>query len=144
MKKKLYSTLPLKENCPDMIDYVQMKKMKSVVNTPYTLCTFILNENFKFFIQNQETILKTLHTNKQNYYKFLTDLGYLRFESKQEKEALGFVRINVGQKLGEITNALKNYGLFDESSNSLCIFLQSENSSTELIANELKQICDTK
>lgn len=64
MKKELFSTLPLKENCPDMIDYVQMKKMKSVVNTPYTLCTFILNENLKFFIGNRDSLLKVLHTNK--------------------------------------------------------------------------------
>lgn len=55
---------------------------------------------------------------------------------------MSFIRINGGEKLGEITKVLKNYGFVDEKSNSVCIFIQNENSSTEQMASELKLICE--
>lgn len=55
---------------------------------------------------------------------------------------MSFIRINGGEKLGEMTKVLKNYGFVDQISNSVYIFIQSENSSTEQMATEIKPICE--
>jgi hypothetical protein len=36
-----------------MLDFVLMLKMKSVVNTPFTLCTLVLYHNLKYAYENK-------------------------------------------------------------------------------------------
>lgn len=48
-----------------MFDFMQMHKMKSVVNTPATLCTFVLYENIKYAFQNKELLIKNIMESKR-------------------------------------------------------------------------------
>lgn len=36
-----------------MFDFILMVKMKSVVNTPFTLCTLVLFENIRYAYENR-------------------------------------------------------------------------------------------
>lgn len=42
IKKQLLASLEPAPSCPDMMNFPLTFKMKSVVNTPYTLCTLVL------------------------------------------------------------------------------------------------------
>lgn len=50
------ANMKVRENCPDMFDLLMMIKMKSVVNTPFTLCTLVLYENIKYALENKVKI----------------------------------------------------------------------------------------
>jgi hypothetical protein len=59
-----------------MFDFLLMSKMKSVVNTPFTLCTFVLYENINYCIENKEKIYQSVQIGKRNYSKLLKRLGF--------------------------------------------------------------------
>lgn len=77
LHKDYISRLSARANSPDMFDFLLMHKMKSVVNTPFTLCTFVLHENIKYLTENRELICKQTLECKRAYKKMLMELGYI-------------------------------------------------------------------
>jgi hypothetical protein len=53
-----------------------MLKMKSLVNTPFTLCALVLNQNLKYAMENKEMLEDKLKGNKKRYEVLLGEIGY--------------------------------------------------------------------
>ena len=62
-------------HCPDMMCYPLTFKMKSIVNTPYTLCTLALEENIKYRMANYEQISQEVIRNKEVLIEYLVGLN---------------------------------------------------------------------
>lgn len=71
-----------------MFDFILMVKMKSVVNTPFTLCTLILNENIRYANENKEKELKKIIECKQ-YHKNMLERAGFRLSVSEEIETEG-------------------------------------------------------
>lgn len=58
-----------------MFDFLLMLKMKSVVNTPFTLCTLVLYHNVKYAYENRERLYQEVVGAKRVQEKNFMRLG---------------------------------------------------------------------
>lgn len=75
LKKEMVQEMKVRENCPDMLDFLLMLKMKSVVNTPFTLCTLVLYHNIKYALENNGKIFQQVKEAKGVHEKSLLGFG---------------------------------------------------------------------
>lgn len=58
-----------------MFDFILMVKMKSVVNTPFTLCTLVLFENIRYAYENREILINNVIKCKKFHINALLNAG---------------------------------------------------------------------
>lgn len=76
VNKQLMKDIKVRNDIPDMLDYHQMLKIKSVVNTPFTLCTLVLYENIVYATENRELLVSRIAENKRKCSKALHRMGW--------------------------------------------------------------------
>lgn len=111
-----------------MFDFLQMHKMKSVVNTPFTLATLVLYENIKYMKENQEALAQKVFENKKAYKEELAQLGFNVFQRNQRKdlfsESFNFIRVAIEEANEKSIKKLEEFGWYISESNIICLFIQ--------------------
>ena len=75
ISKVLFGGLEKLQKCPDMMNYALTLDKMSVVNTPFTLCTLVLEENIRFLIENSGPVFKKIQENKERCVEYLRRLN---------------------------------------------------------------------
>lgn len=96
--------MAVRENCPDMFDFLLMLKMKSVVNTPFTLCTLVLYQNLQYAYMNRAKIYQQTVNSKRVYEKILQKMGCkLSVDNEEDNnEAFNFIRRSYSEREEEL------------------------------------------
>lgn len=96
--------MAVRENCPDMFDFLLMLKMKSVVNTPFTLCTLVLYQNLQYAYLNKTKIYQQTVNSKRVYEKILQKMGCkLPVDNEEDNnEAFNFIRRSYSEREEEL------------------------------------------